>query len=633
MQRALGVTEPTGTTSVISQTLAKPEKKDTISPAEREKKESTEPRSPQRKPSVTVQPVTVEGANSIEGQKQASPSPSQTLPQQSQKTPDLNKSPDHTRQAGRKQSNATAATQQESGVSGKMFGFGSSIFSSASTLITSAVQDQPKTTPPVSPKMSPAKDIKSPAAQKKDDQKKPEQPQQTKTPPTVQAKVEKAPSEPPKAVAASQAAVKPGQSTCPLCKSCPLCKAELNLGSKDPPNYNTCTECRTNVCNKCGFSPMQNVTEVREWLCLNCQMQRALGASEPPGLPMIKPQVSPNKDVPATTQKKEPPVSASQEDIPKPATPKNELVNVASTKEIESPAPDVPTKKMIPTAASLPDKTVTSTATKTDVSPASQKPSGETPKGQPDKTQQQPAKAVVSTAKAEAGKPSPQQPPKAGTSPATAAPPPAQPAKQESGGFFGFGSPKTKPAAAKPAESVTGKMFGFGSSFLSSASTLITSAVQDEPKPTPPTPRKMSTTAHVSPKTTPPASPKTVPAKDTKPPAIQKTEEKKPEKPQQDKTPTTVQVRVDKAPSVIPKAPADTQGAPKADQSTCPLCKVELNMGSKDSPNYNTCTECKMTVCNQCGFNPMPNVTEVNQHPHNCLCFHLTYCCYKRELK
>ncbi|GAA6230885.1 protein piccolo-like isoform X1, partial [Lates japonicus] len=209
MQRALGATQSPGVTSVNSQILAKPQKKDIISPADQEKTESSAAHSRQRKPSVTAQPVTAEGANRIEGQKQATPVPSQKMPQELQKTSGLNKSPNLTRQTERKQSNATAVTQQESGgffgfggpksqpdaakpaesVSGKMFGFGSSIFSSASTLITTAVQDQAKTTPPVSPKMSPAKEIKSPAAQKKEDQMKLEQPQQTKTPPSVQAKV------------------------------------------------------------------------------------------------------------------------------------------------------------------------------------------------------------------------------------------------------------------------------------------------------------------------------------------------------------------------------------------------------------------------------------------------------------
>ena len=95
---------------------------------------------------------------------------------------------------------------------------------------------------------------------------------------------------------------------------------------------------------------------------------------------------------------------------------------------------------------------------------------------------------------------------------------------------------------------------------------------------------------------------KVPPATDTKlsSTAGQKPEEKKPEAKKVEERPE------DKAPSVQPK----TEPAPKAVQS-CPLCKEDLNMGSKDPPNYNTCTECKNTVCNLCGFNPMPHNTEV----------------------
>ena len=160
-------------------------------------------------------------------------------------------------------------------------------------------------------------------------------------------------------------------------------------------------------------------------------------------------------------------------------------------------------------------------------------------------------------------------------------------AQQESGGFFGFGGSKAQPDAAKPEESVTGKMFGFGSSIFNSASTLIT---------------------------TPPVSPKMAAAKDTKPPAVQKTEqEKKPEQPQQTTAPPSpsVQAKVDTAPSE-PSEAAASKADPKAGQSTCPLCKVGFNMGSKDPPNYNTCTDCKNTVCNQCGFTSMPNETGVS---------------------
>lgn len=255
---------------------SKPQKKDIISPAESEHKASSAPQSPQKQPSVSAQPVKSEAANNPNDEKLLRTVPIQKKPQESQRTLGPNK-PDHTMQNEQKKSDAPAAAQQESGgffgfgggktqlnaekaaesVTGKMFGFGSSIFGSASALITSTVQDQPKTTPPVSPKMSPAKEIKPPTAQNKDQQKKPEQPQQTKTLPLAQAKVERASSEHLKA-ATSQATVKSDLSTCPLCT------IELNIGSKNPPNYNTCTNCKNTVCNQCGFNPVPNVAEVSD---------------------------------------------------------------------------------------------------------------------------------------------------------------------------------------------------------------------------------------------------------------------------------------------------------------------------------------------------------------------------------
>lgn len=252
MQRALG-TQPPVVTSTTSQIAAKPQKKNIIGPAEYEKKEL-----PQRKPSV-AQPATA--ANKPEDQKQVTPTPSQKMSQEPQKSSGPNKSSDQTRQEtrgffgfGGDKSQPDVAKPAES-VSGKMLGFGSSIFSSASTLITTAVQDQPKTTPPVSPKMSTAKEIKSPALQKKE-QKEFEQPQQSKKPPLAQAKVEKVTSQHTKAALVSQVTVNPGQS------SCPLCKVKLNTGSKDPPNYSTCTDCKATVCNQCGFNPTPNESEV-----------------------------------------------------------------------------------------------------------------------------------------------------------------------------------------------------------------------------------------------------------------------------------------------------------------------------------------------------------------------------------
>ncbi|XP_029992548.1 protein piccolo-like [Sphaeramia orbicularis] len=543
MKRAVAASEPPGPPTLKSQTS--PIKVPT--PAAVQKTDSAKPATPQQDtPESALQKKETSQSpqrkKSVSAVQQSSPAPDhKTIQQRPQKTPDPGGQP------ARKQSNASAGTQQESGgffgfggpksqmdttkpaesVSGKMFGFGSSIFSSASTLITSAVQDQPKTTPPVSPKMSPAKEMKSPATQKAEQQKKPEAAQQTKTPPLGQAKVDKTPLEPTKTQAASRAVVKPGQSTCPLCKT------GLNINSKDPPNYNTCTECKNTVCNQCGFNPTPNDTTVKEWLCLTCQMQRALGATQGPGAPSVNPQIpekSPKKDITSSAAPEKKDLSALPLDQKKPLTTVEQAAQKTEGQKQTSPIPQKMSQE--PGLNKSPDQM------------------------RPTETKQ--------------SKPQTQQ---------------------DSGGIFGFGGGK-KTDTAKPDEPMTGKMFGFGSSIFSSASTLITSAVQDQNK------------------TTPPVSPKMSPAKDMKSPAAQKKEQdKKPEQPQQTKTPPMT--KMDKAPSEPAKAKMVSQEAVKPGQSTCPLCKVELNMGSKDPPNYSICTECKNTVCNQCGFNSLPNVSEV----------------------
>lgn len=141
--------------------------------------------------------------------------------------------------------------------------------------------------------------------------------------------------------------------------------------------------------------------------------------------------------------------------------------------------------------------------------------------------------------------------------------------------------------STKPTESLSGKMFGFGSSIFSSASTLINSAVQDEPKPAAALPNKMPTDTKVT---------KTFVEKEEKGKNLEKVQQ-----------PNAL---LQSQASVSPKV--DSSADFKSGKSTCPLCKVDLNCGSKDPPNYRTCTECMTTVCNQCGFNPMPNMSEVS---------------------
>ncbi len=44
---------------------------------------------------------------------------------------------------------------------------------------------------------------------------------------------------------------------------CPLCKTAFNVGTTEPPNYRSCTQCHTEVCNLCGFNPTPHLVEVR----------------------------------------------------------------------------------------------------------------------------------------------------------------------------------------------------------------------------------------------------------------------------------------------------------------------------------------------------------------------------------
>lgn len=290
-----------------------------------------------------------------------------------------------------------------------------------------------------------------------------------------------------------------------------------------------------------------------EWLCLTCQVQRAQGSIEPPRPPATK--TSPSKISPplAKTPSHAEPI---RKETSAPGSPQN-----MQSKSIKAPAKDE--------AEKAPEKLK-------HVSPAS-------PKKMTPETQR---------------KPGPQKPQPSQTGQTQSGAPSAT--HQVSGGIFGFGGAKKEPA--KTDESVTGKMFGFGSSIFSSASTLIVSAVQDEPK------------------TTPPVSPKMQPAKDTKATTVQKSEQDKKQHPSQEvKAQSASQGKLERS-SDAPKAASTLHNAPEKHQSTCPICKMGLNLGSKDPPNYSACTECKSIVCNQCGFNPMPNVKEVRFYSLNQLC-------------
>ncbi|KAK3517760.1 hypothetical protein QTP70_018329 [Hemibagrus guttatus] len=410
----------------------------------------------------------------------------------------------------------------------------------------------------------------------------------------------------------AKAAPQPGGTAKPGGLLCPLCKTtELNLQGKDqPPNYSTCTQCKQQVCSLCGFSPPDS--EGKEWLCLNCQMQRAMGGMEPPGPPMMK-QPPKQGSAPPSPQRKEPPAGLPSKDEPGKKPPM--LTKQQSMSDTGKGATPPPTPKQ-----------------KTTGPGAQQKPTKGIEQAQPGpKSGQQPS-PLQKAEQSPMGSPQP--------SPAKTT------QKQEGGGFFGgfglggltdmtkppaetvtgklfsgFGSSKTqggtapqvsdsvtgklfsgfsgltetpKPpvATSQATEGVSGKMFGFGSTILSSATNLIAG---EEPK-SPPGSLPDSPIGSGS-KSTPGS-----PLDSASPPDTPPIYSKEPASPKPESTDENVLADKPISEAAKTEEPQTT--------SNCPLCKVELNVGSTDVPNYSTCTECQKTVCNHCGFNPMPHLSE-----------------------
>ncbi|XP_029707502.1 protein piccolo isoform X6 [Takifugu rubripes] len=400
------------------------------------------------------------------------------------------------------------------------------------------------------------------------------------------------PGETPKSGGPGQGAVKPGGDVCPLCKT-----TKLNVGSKDPPNYNSCTECMNQVCSLCGFSPPDSAG--KEWLCLNCQMQRAMGAMDPPG--------------PKPKQGSAPPSPQRQAS----GKPEKLLIKQQSTSDQGLTPPTTPRQKSPGLSSPGPLSPSSSVGGSPKIDPKTGRPIQ--PKASP---QQSPAKAKQESSffggfggislggLTDSAKPS-----------ASA----SQAADSVTGKIFGgFGGLKESPkpqAGPKQEESVAGKLFGgfsgltesskppaaasqmfsFGSSLLSSATNIVTGEgtnAEDSPPGSPPD----------SPADSGPGSP---PDSPFSPPGSP---------PDSDSAPDTPPAKSKKPPRAISLEQEDKTSAPPAPKTgeTCPLCHVELNMGTRDAPNHSQCTECKRNVCNLCGFNPTPHLGEKEWLCLNC---------------
>ncbi|KAL2102165.1 hypothetical protein ACEWY4_001333 [Coilia grayii] len=400
---------------------------------------------------------------------------------------------------------------------------------------------------------------------------------------------------------------------------CPLCKAtELNIQAKDqPPNYNTCTQCSQQVCSLCGFSPPDS--EGKEWLCLNCQMQRALGGADPPVPPMMKPSPSKEGSAPPSPQRGGPPLKGESKRPPM-LTKQKSIIDSGKTgtppvtPKLKSPGPQSPNAPLSPKGSlgpgSQPGSQPGSPGPKVGSpnidpktgrplqqqgSPAKSAPQpkqdtsffggfgfgGLTDMTKPPNTTSQAAESVTGKLFSGFGGSKPQ-----GTS--------SQSTESVTGKLFGGLGGLTEASKPPAAEAVSGKVFGFGSSLLSSATNLISSNQEDENADSPPgsPPDSPIDSGADSPPGSPPDSGSDSPP-DT-PPAMSK--------------------EVD-----LSTISGSSGGAPKAEETpsalapatetlpSCPLCKTELNM---NTPNYSICTECKKTVCNACGFNPAPHLGE-----------------------
>ncbi|XP_063148934.1 protein bassoon [Candoia aspera] len=324
---------------------------------------------------------------------------------------------------------------------------------------------------------------------------------------------------------------------------CPICKTTDLTSSPNQPNFNTCTQCHNKVCNQCGFNPNPHLTEVKEWLCLNCQMQRALGMDMTTA-PRSKsqqqlhsPSLSPSHS-PAKQSHPQPPVATGPEKQPGTMQP--------------GPRPSAAT--MQPQSPKHPP-----------VSPQREPPSQVQPKPAA------PQEVMKSSPQHQQAKPSSTDQRKTvGDSPAK--------------------TPVLLPSAGaqeQAQEGLTGKLFGFGASLLTQASTLMS----------------------VQPEATPPSqqSPGKVPPKIVFSDASKEAGPKAPSTGMQGKAGTVPAAKRAKAEQVTkPKE------VPKV-RVLCPLCKAEINVGSGEPSNYNTCTSCKQQVCNMCGFNPTPHLVEKNE--------------------
>ncbi|XP_026126303.1 protein bassoon isoform X2 [Carassius auratus] len=406
----------------------------------------------------------------------------------------------------------------------------------------------------------------------------------------------------------------------PSSKLCPVCNTTELTNVDGSSNFNKCTQCHTTACKQCGFNPNPHLAGVKEWLCLNCQMQRALG------MDMTTPRSKSQQQIHSPSHQPKadpiPKIQPSAQPTPQLQTKMQTQMTVQPQTQTQA-FPGIQ-KQMGPTG---PNQTALHTGLQTKKEQGSQSGSKDTQRWRGE---------VL-------GPKSPERVAQTGRIPHPGAVPLPGLAKAQSQSDLGHSSPvrfggqpdKARSLGNSPAhhplsheapqDGLT-KLFGFGASLLNQASTLISVDPLPGSSSHPSPARNQSAqgtkvifsdaNAGASAKTTagPPGTAKTGPDGVTFPKGpgapLQKQplQQQSPVHHQKQQLPTHHQTTPQKqTPQQQPPPQPVTSQKPDV---TCPLCKTTFNVGTTEPPNYRSCTQCHTEVCNLCGFNPTPHLLE-----------------------
>ncbi|XP_016354918.1 protein bassoon isoform X3 [Sinocyclocheilus anshuiensis] len=426
----------------------------------------------------------------------------------------------------------------------------------------------------------------------------------------------------------------------PSSKLCPVCNTTELTNVDGSPNFNKCTQCHTTACNQCGFNPNPHLAGVKEWLCLNCQMQRALG------MDMTTPRSKSQQQIHSPShQPMADPIPKTQPSAqPTPQLQTQMQTQMKIQPQTQTQAFSGIQKQMGPTG---PNQTGLHSGPHTGLQTQKEQPQAGnlqagSQSGSKD-TQRQQGEVL--------GPKSSERVAQTGRIPHPGAVPLPGLAKAQSQSDLGRSTPvrfggqpdKIRSAGSSPAHHPTSheapqdgltKLFGFGASLLNQASTLISvdPLPGSSPHPSPACNQSAQGTkvifsdanAGASVKTTagPPGTAKTGPGGVTFPKGPGAPLHKKPlqqqspvyhqKGPKQQQSPThhqtTPQQQQQQQQSPLKQPPP--QPVSQKPDVTCPLCKTAFNVGTTEPPNYKSCTQCHTEVCNLCGFNPTPHLLE-----------------------